>query len=145
MIQHTFLVEKVSVKVYPALFLLFLYMPPPLIHNTNTSTNNSTNNNTTNNNTITTHTPTTNTPTRSTTAPARHHHNTSTITTPAPAHLAQPPKVNAQTTRTRARQAFQNASQGERMTTKRPRNDYEKRLKTTLDSPIITYYNVCYG
>ena len=42
------------------------------------------------------------------------------------------------------RQAFQNASQGERMTTKRPRNDYEKRLKTTLDSPIITYYNVCY-
>jgi len=81
MIQHTFLVEKVSVKVYPNLTFPIPNMPPPLIHNTNTSTNNSTNNNTTNNNTITTHTPTTNTPTTAPTRQPQHQHDT--ITTPA--------------------------------------------------------------
>jgi len=89
MIQHTFLVEKVSVKVYPNLTFPIPNMPPlsfttptPALITAPTTTQ-----------------PTT-TPSQHTRQPGQpqHQHDTITITTPAPAHLAQPPKVNAQTT-----------------------------------------------
>lgn len=92
MLQHTFLVEKVSVKVYPAFFLLFLHMPPlsfttptPALITAPTTTQPTT-------------TPSQHTRQQPTRQPGQPQHQHDTITTPAPAHLAQPPKVNAQTT-----------------------------------------------